>query len=171
MEKTIEPAVYFTDASATDIPLIRALALAIWPVTYQHILSTEQLDYMLDLIYSEQALGEQMQQGHHFMLMYNKHQPIGFADYSPLSEQGVYKLHKIYVSTHQQGKGLGKILILKIMDEVKKKGAATLELNVNRYNKAKHFYEKMGFTVHKEVDIPIGQGYFMNDFVMRKSIK
>jgi ribosomal protein S18 acetylase RimI-like enzyme len=39
-------------------------------------------------------------------------------------------------------------------------------LNVNRYNPAKDFYEKLGFKIILEEDIPIGQ-YWMNDYVMR----
>jgi ribosomal protein S18 acetylase RimI-like enzyme len=41
-----------------------------------------------------------------------------------------------------------------------------LDLNVNRNNQAKHFYEKIGFNVIREEDIPIGP-YWMNDYVMR----
>jgi hypothetical protein len=41
---------------------------------------------------------------------------------------------------------------------------------VNRNNPALHFYESLGFFMHHPVDIPIGP-YWMNDFVMRKSIQ
>ena len=61
------------------------------------------------------------------------------------------------------------------MDEIEKtiiqRGAVSLLLNVNRQNKAKFFYEKLGFTVIKEEDIDIGNGYFMNDYVMEKRLK
>ena len=43
-------------------------------------------------------------------------------------------------------------------------------LNVNRRNKAKQFYEHLGFTIISEEDIDIGQGYFMNDYVMEKKL-
>lgn len=48
--------------------------------------------------------------------------------------------------------------------------ATVLELNVNRQNKARIFYEKFGFVIVEEKDIPIGNGYFMNDYVMQKVI-
>jgi catechol-2,3-dioxygenase len=41
-------------------------------------------------------------------------------------------------------------------------------LNVNRFNKAKNFYEKIGMNICKVEDIEIGNGYFMEDFVMEK---
>ena len=43
-----------------------------------------------------------------------------------------------------------------------------LELNVNRHNDAFHFYTKLGFSISKEEDNDIGEGYFMNDYVMEK---
>jgi hypothetical protein len=56
-----------------------------------------------------------------------------------------------------------------VINKTLEAGKHTLDLNVNRYNKAKSFYEKMGFAVAYEEDIPIGK-YWMNDFVMRKEI-
>ena len=47
-------------------------------------------------------------------------------------------------------------------------GATALELNVNRHNKARFFYEKNGCTVEGEVDIDIGGGYFMSDYIMKQ---
>ncbi len=93
---------------------------------------------------------------------------MGFASYSP-KQSGVfdcYRLHKLYVLPNQQGKGTGKLLIDFIIDEIKQAGATILELNVNRHNKALHFYNKIGFTIAREQDIDIGNGYFMNDYVM-----
>jgi len=42
---------------------------------------------------------------------------------------------------------------------------------VNRQNNAKNFYEKLGFVVIKEEDIDIGNGYFMNDYVMEMMLR
>jgi ribosomal protein S18 acetylase RimI-like enzyme len=39
-------------------------------------------------------------------------------------------------------------------------------LNVNRNNKALGFYQKFGFVILREEDIDIGNGYFMNDYIM-----
>jgi hypothetical protein len=42
--------------------------------------------------------------------------------------------------------------------------------NVNRYNNALAFYQKLGYEILKEEDIDIGEGFFMNDFVMLKDV-
>lgn len=41
-----------------------------------------------------------------------------------------------------------------------------MELNVNRENRARYFYERMGMRRLREGDFPIGEGYYMNDYIM-----
>jgi ribosomal protein S18 acetylase RimI-like enzyme len=68
---------------------------------------------------------------------------------------------------NQQGKRLGSTMINYVINDIKASGACSLELNVNRNNPARLFYEKIGFKIAYEEDIDIGQGYYMNDYVMR----
>lgn len=158
-------------ATVNDIPVIQALADKIWRPTYQSILTSAQMEYMLDMMYSANALQQQMtEKQHQFLILLDDAQPIGYAAYSTTTTPNVYKLHKIYIDLGYQGKGVGKLLLLEVIDQVKKRGADILELDVNKYNKAKFFYEKQGFSVYTERDTDIGQGYLMEDFVMRKSI-
>jgi len=103
-----------------------------------------------------------------FLLLIEDDEAVAFAAYSPREDDSeIYKLHKLYCLPKTQGKGYGKILINAVIDEVQKAGKHTLDLNVNRHNKALSFYTKMGFEVVYEEDIPIGP-YWMNDYVMRK---
>lgn len=153
-----------------DIPLIRELTFATWPQTYGNILSADQIDYMLERMYSEKSLTEQMeQQRHEFLILYDGVQPIGFASTS-LHEPGTFKLHKLYILPSYQGKGAGAFTIRELAKAIRKKGGRSLLLNVNRNNKALNFYEKNGFTVIREEDIDIGNGYFMNDYVMEMKL-
>ncbi|GAB3820693.1 hypothetical protein GCM10028895_21400 [Pontibacter rugosus] len=57
-------------ADAAEIPLIKQLAEATWGPTYQSILSKEQLEFMFDTIYSEEALAQQMADGQTFLLLF-----------------------------------------------------------------------------------------------------
>jgi GNAT superfamily N-acetyltransferase len=150
-----------------DINTIGFLAQQIWPPTYKDILSPEQLQYMLNLFYSPNSLRRQIvKDKHQFLLLEEEDEPIGFASWSPGGEEGVWKLHKLYVLPGRQGKGLGKTMLEFIYGEIRPQGARALRLNVNRHNKARQFYEKMGFSVIREEDVAIGRNYFMNDFVM-----
>lgn len=45
-------------------------------------------------------------------------------------------------------------------------GPCTMQLNVNRHNPALGFYKHMGMKKADEGDFPIGQGYYMNDYIM-----
>ncbi|HEY6082645.1 MAG TPA: GNAT family N-acetyltransferase [Chitinophagaceae bacterium] len=158
------------DAGAADIPVIRSLAEKIWPAAYRGILSRAQIAYMMEQLYSHAALEAQIAGEHHFLIAKENDAPAGFADYGALPEPGVCKLHKIYVLPELQGKGIGLRIINEVITRARSSGAEWLELNVNRHNKARFFYEKLGFTIYDKMDIPIGEGYFMNDYVMRKSI-
>ncbi|MGZ4001498.1 MAG: N-acetyltransferase family protein, partial [Mucilaginibacter sp.] len=105
-----------------------------------------------------------------YLLLEEESRPVAFAAYSPREEDlEIYKLHKLYCLPETQGKGYGKILIDAVAQKTLEAGKNTLDLNVNRHNKAKNFYEKMGFAVAYEEDIPIGP-YWMNDYVMRKEL-
>ena len=155
-------------ATHKDIPTIQQLAHQIWPRAYGDILSKEQLDYMLEQIYSEDALAHQINElKHQFILAIDDKMPIGYASYAVHdNNSNIYHLHKIYVLPQEQGKSLGKDLLNFVIQKVQKEGGRELQLNVNRYNKAVHFYQKQGFTIISKEDIDIGNGYFMNDYVM-----
>jgi ribosomal protein S18 acetylase RimI-like enzyme len=154
------------EANINDIPLIRHLTFKVWPQTYASVLTGEQINYMLDMMYSEFSLINQMtNEGCTFILLYENEIPVGFASFSQ-TEPRYWKLHKIYILEENQGKGIGKLAINYILAIIKPQNAISLQLQVNRYNKAKFFYEKLGFTVKKIADFEIGNGYFMNDFVM-----
>jgi diamine N-acetyltransferase len=159
------------DGDPDDINTIGFLAQQIWPPTYGSILSPEQLQYMMNLFYSPASLRRQMvEQRHRFLIVEQGDEPIGFASWGAEDAPGLFKLHKIYVLPGQQGKGLGRSLLQFIFEDIAPKGGTRLRLNVNRYNKARQFYERMGFAVIGEEDVPIGEGYFMNDYIMEVAV-
>jgi GNAT superfamily N-acetyltransferase len=158
-------------ATVKDIPVIQELTDKIWRPTYQSILTPDQIEYMLDMMYSSASLEKQITElQHQFIILQDEDKPIGFAAYSTTDTDGIFKLHKIYLDGSYQGKGVGKFLLLEVAARVKERGAHILELDVNRFNKAKQFYEKQGFSVYKEKQTDIGQGYIMDDYVMRKPL-
>jgi diamine N-acetyltransferase len=157
-------------ANENDLTTVEQLAREIWPVAYNGIVPPQQLEYMLNLIYNNAALRDQLQnQQHTFLMVEQDGKPVGFASYSTVAP-GVSKLHKLYVHQSTQGQGIGKQLIDHIIAQLQSQSVHTLRLNVNRYNKARFFYEKLGFVIMKEEDVDIGSGYYMIDYVMEKSL-
>src|SRR5262245_34250955 len=157
-------------ADIKDIPIIRELTFRVWPQTYASILSQAQIDYMLNMMYSEKSLAKQMKdEGCQFIIAFEDGNPVGFASYSE-TELQKWKLHKIYILPNQQGKGTGKLVINYVIDEIKQQNAVSLYLQVNRNNNAKTFYEHIGFSEVDFINLDIGSGYFMNDFIMEKKL-
>ena len=158
-------------ATLSDLETIIDIAKKTWWVTYSPILEKEQIEFMLNKIYSVENISSQLEKGTQtYLLLIEDGKPVAFAGYSPREEDSeIYKLHKLYCLPETQGKGYGKVLINEVAQKTIEAGKHTLDLNVNRYNKAKNFYEKMGFSVAYEEDIPIGP-YWMNDYVMRKEL-
>jgi len=154
-----------------DVDIIQQLATAIWWPTYSPILTVAQINYMLNSIYSKDTISSQIESNiQTYILLIVGDVPTGFAAYSPRTENpDVYKLHKLYCLTTTKGMGYGKLLLDTVEDAVRKEGKSVLELNVNRHNTAIGFYQKMGFEVVYSEDIEIGNGYWMNDYVMRKN--
>lgn len=156
-------------ASLEDISLIQELSQEIWHEVYPSVISLEQIDYMLDRMYSTEALKEQITLlGHDFLILEVEGEAEGFASYSIKSESESrrYRLHKLYVRTSFHGNGLGKELIKYICHDILNHGALELELNVNKKNPAVGFYEHLGFYREKETKIDIGNGFVMDDYIM-----
>lgn len=155
-------------AGKGDIAAIAQLARKIWPATYSEILTPGQLDYMLDYFYDPAALENQMVNlKHEFIMSLLNDEPVGFASWSSIAP-GIYKLHKLYVDTSIQGKGIGKKLVAYILAQLK--NASALRLNVNRHNKARNFYEKIGFAIIGEEDVDLGHGIYQVDYIMEKKL-
>ena len=159
------------EATPQDAELIEQLAHVIWVDAYHDILSKEQMDYMLTWMYSPEVLRQQMADGHTFLLAMLAEKTVGFAGFSIKDSDLMYwKLHKIYLLPETQGKGLGRLLMEEIFRRVKQAGGHYLDLHVNRQNKAQFVYQKMDFKIISSGDYDIGNGYFMNDYVMQKTL-
>ncbi len=158
-------------AGTEDIQVIRDITQEVWPATYYPIVGEVQVNYMLDLFYSPASLEVQMTTGgNEFLICMDDDTPVGFAAFSEVAH-GVYKLHKLYILTTVQGKGVGKLLVNHICNDLKGRAGNELRLNVNRHNSpAIGFYKKMGFVEIGVEDIEIGNGYFMNDFVFSRGL-
>lgn len=154
------------NATESDIPLIRSLAEKIWWPTYRKIIRDEQIHFMLESIYSEKNLEQGMRNGEVFALLHDKNGFQGFVSYAAWKEDPrAWKVHKLYVLPENHGNGYGKKLMHEVFTRAHAAGITSVVLNVNRYNPAFTFYKKLGFTILREEDVPIGT-YWMNDYVM-----
>lgn len=160
--------IHLKPASLEDITTIYALAYKIWWEHYPSIIGDEQVKYMLGKMYSEEALTQQINQGpQQFFLIHQGSNIEGFLSFEIQNEHQGF-INKFYISSETRRSGLGKQAfdalcgIYSTINEIR--------LQVNRQNyKAINFYFKMGFVIESIADFDIGDGYFMNDFIMVKS--
>ena len=151
-------------ADEKDIFTIQALAHEIWNDHYPAIIGQEQVDYMLNRMYNADSMLQQMHAGQQFFLIMDNEIPMGFASVEKKGD-GKYFLNKCYIKTSVQRGGIGSWAIRTILE--KYTDCKELRLQVNRQNyKAINFYFKMGFVIEQVADFDIGDGYFMNDFIM-----
>ncbi len=157
-------------AEPADLELIHRLAVEIWWPTYHAILQEDQISFMLDKMYSVESLEKQVQEGLRFVIVEREGRPAGFMGFQKTnSPEGILRIEKLYILPSEQGKGTGSALIAFAAYTARNEGATLIELNVNRANPAFFFYQKSGFTIYREEDIPYYR-YVMNDYVMRKPV-
>ena len=166
--------IYFTEGTLEHISTIKDIAERTWAVTYTNIISQSQIDYMLDMMYSDASLTAQMTtQRHHFLLIKSSESASfkGFVSFEyDYKNTNTTKLHKLYVLPQSQGSGLGRILIDLVCERAKTYGNDRIRLNMNRDNKALGFYKNVGFEIVGEEDINIGKGYLMEDYIFEKRV-
>ncbi len=157
---------HFRKAVITDIPTIQQIAEETWRPTYGHILTEEQTLYMLDMMYAEEVLRKQIEGNVDFFMVEESEVALGYFAIEQMEEKHA-KLHKIYLSSKKKSAGIGSAIIQFLKKWGLERGIQTIELNVNKYNSAVTFYEKMGFERLREMVLDIGQGYVMDDYVMQ----
>lgn len=159
-------AITLKQASTQDIPQITKLADIIWNQHYTSIIGTDQINYMLDMMYSYPSLTEQMNlKGNVFYLIHEGEKCIGFISVSKTENTSrSYFIHKYYLLQELAGKGAGTSAFIAL---IKLLNPEEFRLTVNRQNfKSINFYFKNGFKIEQVADFDIGNGYVMNDFVM-----
>ncbi len=165
-----------------DIDIIQGLAEIAFRETYKSILSGEQIDYMMDWMYSKESLRSQMVDRENvFFILSVDGTDAGYLSIerhkSPPSDLEGYiafNLQKLYILPDYQGFGCG-LALLSFAEEQMRLWSGTAsrtcyELNVNRHNSAVSFYQRLGLRIVREGDFAIGGGFYMNDFIMRKEL-
>ncbi len=151
-----------------DCNLLHKTAWSVFPETYQELLTPQQIQFMMDWMYSPVNIAIQMQEGHVYFLLYEEDEVCGYVSVQRETEN-LFHLQKIYVLPGCQGKGYGELLFRHAIQYIKEvhPSPCIMELNVNRQNPAVQFYQRMGMTIDREGDFPIGKGFYMNDYIMK----
>lgn len=164
---------FITKAGPDDLQTIHDMAQVVFRHTYREILTPEQMEYMMDWMYSPGNLKKQLEEGHVYYIAHSDGEPCGYLSVQRegVDPEGVevFHLQKIYVMPSFQGGGLGRMLFEQAVSHAntfRTSPKARIELNVNRSNPAVEFYSHLGLTILRQGDFHIGNGFYMNDYIM-----
>ena len=148
---------------------IHELAHRIWREYYPGIISSEQIEYMLQQGYRMDTLRRDLRQGKiRTDRALIKGALIGFSAYGPHSDADTLILHKLYVDAAFRGKGCARKLLEAASKHARASSHNSVILRVNKRNRvAIAAYQRMGFTNQGSIVSEIGGGFIMDDFLMR----
>ena len=155
-------------AGESDLPVIAALAERIWWQVYPPIIGAAQVHYMLGRGYALPALRAARSQGARFSLFRLGPCPVGFSAWQ--SREGEGFIDKLYLQPALHGHGLGQWLIAATCRQIALAGHDAARLRVNRHNgPAIRAYRRAGFAITATDRLPIGGGFVMDDYLMRRT--
>lgn len=151
-----------------ELSVVKSLAFDIWPRVYDYMISSEQIAYMLSMMYNLDKLQQQWGEGVKFVVLEVEGMPQGFVSFEEKAD--CIFLQKLYLRPEMQGQGFGKKMLQVAVDFAIDLKKLSIELTVNRNNKSLEFYMSQGFQIKEEKDFDIGGGYFMNDYILSLAI-
>ncbi|MHB9014128.1 MAG: GNAT family N-acetyltransferase [Ignavibacteriaceae bacterium] len=150
-----------------QIEIVETLAKEIWTEHYTPIIGKNQVEYMLEKFQSRQAITDQITSGYQYFIIKKEDKSIGYL--SIISRVNDLFLSKIYIKSHERGKGFARKAIQFIEDLASGKGLKKITLTVNKNNiNSIKAYEKIGFKNLGSIVQDIGGGFLMDDYEMAK---
>ncbi|MGA4518653.1 GNAT family N-acetyltransferase [Solibacillus silvestris] len=133
-----------------DIPQVQDVAKKSWNATYEGIIPFEIQEKFLKVAYNNDRMKQRLERSFLFVAEIDSN-VVGFANFSPVNDDGKAELGAIYLYPEYQGKGIGSALLQKGINELE--GVEEIYINVERDNEiGKSFYDAKGFQVLKEFD-------------------
>ena len=156
-----------------DVEQMAALAREVWYDHYPDIITTAQIDYMLNQRYEPALVRAELEREDVWWTkLLAGGEMVAFASCFLTPEPGEMKLDKLYVRTRCQRRGYGGMLIAQALATARDRGCNRLTLAVNKNNRnAIAAYLKHGFRVADSVVKEIGHGFVMDDYIMVKEVR
>lgn len=138
-----------------DISSVQEIAYISWSDTYEGIIPSPVQKSFLDKSYSFPMMEMRLKKTI-MLLAEHEGQPIGFANFTKVDEDGDAELIAIYLKPEYQRNGYGKQLLssgLSLLD-----GSQLFVYVESQNTKGRHFYENNGFKLIEEFD-ELFEGY------------
>jgi GNAT superfamily N-acetyltransferase len=151
-----------------DIQALSQLARRIWHAHYPGIITSAQIEYMLDQRYRPELVRDELGRDDVWWELASlEDHPVGFSSCLLAHEPGEMKLDKLYVDPAQHGTGIGTQLMQSVRARARSLQCRRLVLAVNKRNaSAIAAYRRWGFRVERSMVTDIGAGFVMDDYLM-----
>ena len=150
-----------------DIIKLANLASEIWHEYWPCLLSNEQIDYMVEKFQSFEALKNQIENDKYTYNIFEDNGNItGYFGICP--KQDYMFLSKLYVKKDYRHMGIGKLALKKIIQFSLQYNKKYIKLTVNKNNiNTINAYKNWGFQTIDATVSDIGQGFVMDDYIMK----
>lgn len=155
----------------TDEEIRRTAALAdeIWHEHFTPIIGAEQVEYMLKTLQSYGPMKAQIGDGYEYFLLKEDGQDVGYTAIH--AEGGRLFLSKLYLRSNVRGRGYASSVIKYLESLCHERGLTAIWLTCNRFNaNTLKVYDHLGFKIIRTEKADIGNGYFMDDFILEKEL-
>jgi len=133
-----------------DIPQIQNVAKVSWNATYEGIIPSAIQESFLKSAYNDKMMKRRYERSTIFVAEVEG-KVVGFANFSPLKENGEAELGAIYLYPEYHGNGIGTALLNEGIQFLK--GVKEIYINVEKDNQIGiRFYQAKGFVVVSHFD-------------------
>lgn len=153
----------------SDIEVLAEKANEIWHEYFIPIIGLEQVEYMVEKFQSVKGLTQQINQGYSYYFALVDDSVVGYFGVQPQCDK--LFLSKLYLEKQSRGKGYSGEMLKYIINIAVEQKKSSIYLTVNKYNKNTiDIYKHFGFKIVDEQKADIGNGFYMDDYIMEYAI-
>lgn len=154
--------------AAETIDRLSLLAGAIVKEHYDPIIGAAQNDYMIERFQSPEAITRDLERGDTYCIIRERETGEEIGYFACYPKEGKWYLNKYYLKKEKRGRGYGSETMERVQELGRQAGFSEMFLNVNKHNdESIAIYEHLGFTLLREEKNPIGNDYYMDDYVLQ----
>ena len=152
-----------------DIRRMTKVAEVVWREANTAFCSPEQVEYMIEMFQSYEAVSGQLVHGYRYFLVEEDGEILAYFGVQPQGER--LFLSKFYILKEHRGKGIFSMGLEFMAQLCREQQLDTIYLTVNRNNThACEVYLHKGFKIAEEAVADIGCGFVMDDYIMEYDV-
>lgn len=160
------PNINYRTATVLDLPQLKKLGLTAYG-QFQNVLDKGNWEQMKANLADENNYLHLLKVGKCFVGEL-ENQIVGMAFYIPNGNPSKYfesnwsYIRHVGVHPKMEGNGIGRKLVQQCIDFARESGLEWIALHTSEFqNAARHLYESLGFTRHKDLGLNLGKNYYL----------